>query len=244
MRKVLVVDDESSIVTLLKYNLEEAGFEVITANDGLEGLNKALEEKPDVILLDWMLPHMDGMEVCKELRIKKVQIPIIMLTAKDEEFDKVLGLELGADDYMTKPFEIKELLARVQVQLRMSSVMAANIAGGTNAGGLGADGSITGNAVKQTLDYKELSLDLNGKSLDVNGNQVSLTAQEYKIMELFLKNPGKVFSKNEIYEYAWDDYYMGEDKTIYVHISNIRQKMKKYTENEYIETVWGLGFKL
>ena len=113
-----------------------------------------------------------------------------------------------------------------------------------NADGNGVDGSITGTAVKQTLDYKELSLDLNGKSLDVNGNQVSLTAQEYKIMELFLKNPGKVFSKNEIYEYAWDDYYMGEDKTIYVHISNIRQKMKKYTENEYIETVWGLGFKL
>lgn len=122
MRKVLVVDDESSIVTLLKYNLEEAGFEVITANDGLEGLNKALEEKPDVILLDWMLPHMDGMEVCKELRIKKVQIPIIMLTAKDEEFDKVLGLELGADDYMTKPFSPREVTARVKAMIRRSGI--------------------------------------------------------------------------------------------------------------------------
>ena len=123
---------------------------------------------------------------------------------------------------MTKPFEIKELIARVQVQLRLSQ----------------------GVTTSNVLDYKELSLDSNSKAFTVNGNPVSLTAQEYKIMELFLKNPGKVFSKNEIYEYAWDDFYIGEDKTIYVHISNIRQKIKKYTASEYIETVWGLGFKL
>ena len=122
MKKILVVDDESSIVTLLKYNLEEAGFQVITAADGKEGLHLAKTENPDVIVLDWMLPHLDGMEVCKELRIKKIQTPIIMLTAKDEEFDKVLGLELGADDYMTKPFSPREVIARVKAMIRRSGM--------------------------------------------------------------------------------------------------------------------------
>lgn len=243
MSKILIVEDDNDINGMINVALSKEGYECVSAYSGTEGLLRLEHEDYDLVILDLMLPGIEGNEVLKRTREKK-NIPFIVLSAKDELDTKVELLTLGANDYMTKPFEIKELLARVQVQLRMSSVMAANIAGGTNAGGLGADGPVAGDAVKQTLDYKELSLDLNGKSLDVNGNQVSLTAQEYKIMELFLKNPGKVFSKNEIYEYAWDDYYMGEDKTIYVHISNIRQKMKKYTENEYIETVWGLGFKL
>ena len=243
MSKILIVEDDNDINGMINVALSKEGYECISAYSGTEGLLRLEHEDYDLVILDLMLPGVEGNEVLKRTREKK-NIPFIVLSAKDELDTKVELLTLGANDYMTKPFEIKELLARVQVQLRMSSVMAANIAGGTNAGGNGAEGSVAGAAAKQTLDYKELSLDLNGKSLDVNGNQVSLTAQEYKIMELFLKNPGKVFSKNEIYEYAWDDYYMGEDKTIYVHISNIRQKMKKYTENEYIETVWGLGFKL
>lgn len=243
MSKILIVEDDNDINGMINVALSKEGYECVSAYSGTEGLLRLEHEDYDLVILDLMLPGVDGNEVLKRTREKK-NIPFIVLSAKDELDTKVELLTLGANDYMTKPFEIKELLARVQVQLRMSSVMAANIAGGTNAGRLGADGPVTGNAVKQTLDYKELSLDLNSKALDVNGNSVSLTAQEYKIMELFLKNPGKVFSKNEIYEYAWDDYYMGEDKTIYVHISNIRQKMKKYTENEYIETVWGLGFKL
>lgn len=243
MSKILIVEDDNDINGMINVALSKEGYECVSAYSGTEGLLRLEHEDYDLVILDLMLPGVEGNEVLKRTREKK-NIPFIVLSAKDELDTKVELLTLGANDYMTKPFEIKELLARVQVQLRMSSVMAAGSVDGVNAGGNGADGSITGNAVKQTLDYKELSLDLNGKSLDVNGNQVSLTAQEYKIMELFLKNPGKVFSKNEIYEYAWDDYYMGEDKTIYVHISNIRQKMKKYTENEYIETVWGLGFKL
>ncbi|MBQ8166857.1 MAG: response regulator transcription factor [Lachnospiraceae bacterium] len=243
MSKILIVEDDNDINGMINVALSKEGYECVSAYSGTEGLLRLEHEDYDLVILDLMLPGIEGNEVLKRTREKK-NIPFIVLSAKDELDTKVELLTLGANDYMTKPFEIKELLARVQVQLRMNSVMAAGSVDGVNAGGNGADGSITGNAVKQTLDYKELSLDLNGKSLDVNGNQVSLTAQEYKIMELFLKNPGKVFSKNEIYEYAWDDYYMGEDKTIYVHISNIRQKMKKYTENEYIETVWGLGFKL
>jgi len=243
MSKILIVEDDNDINGMINVALSKEGYECVSAYSGTEGLLRLEHEDYDLVILDLMLPGIEGNEVLKRTREKK-NIPFIVLSAKDELDTKVELLTLGANDYMTKPFEIKELLARVQVQLRMSSVIAAGSVDGVKAGGNGVDGSITGTAVKQTLDYKELSLDLNGKSLDVNGNQVSLTAQEYKIMELFLKNPGKVFSKNEIYEYAWDDYYMGEDKTIYVHISNIRQKMKKYTENEYIETVWGLGFKL
>ena len=243
MSKILIVEDDNDINGMINVALSKEGYECVSAYSGTEGLLRLEHEDYDLVILDLMLPGVDGNEVLKRTREKK-NIPFIVLSAKDELDTKVELLTLGANDYMTKPFEIKELLARVQVQLRMSSVMAANLAAGMNTVGNGSEGSVAGNAVKQTLDYKELSLDLNGKSLDVNGNHISLTAQEYKIMELFLKNPGKVFSKNEIYEYAWDDYYMGEDKTIYVHISNIRQKMKKYTENEYIETVWGLGFKL
>lgn len=243
MSKILIVEDDNDINGMISVALGREGYECVSAYSGTEGLLRLEHEDYDLVILDLMLPGIEGNEVLKRTREKK-NIPFIVLSAKDELDTKVELLTLGANDYMTKPFEIKELLARVQVQLRMSSVMAVNAAGGTNAGGNGAGGSVVESNAKQTLDYKELSLDLNGKSLDVNGNQVSLTAQEYKIMELFLKNPGKVFSKNEIYEYAWDDYYMGEDKTIYVHISNIRQKMKKFTENEYIETVWGLGFKL
>ena len=169
-----------------------------------------------------MLPGMDGQEVLKKIR-ETSSIPVIVLSAKDELDTKVDLLTLGANDYMTKPFEIKELMARVMVQIR-------NNTSGTGAG--------------VSLEYKELSMDLDKKEFLVNGNSVVLTAQEYKIMELFLRHPGKVFSKNEIYEFAWEDYYIGEDKTVYVHISNIRQKLKKYTSQEYIETVWGLGFKL
>ncbi len=221
MSKILIVEDDNDINAMISLALGREGYECVSAYSGTEGLLRLEHEDYDLVILDLMLPGVEGHEVLKKTRETK-NTPFIVLSAKDELDTKVELLTLGANDYMTKPFEIKELLARVQVQLRMSSV----------------------NAAKQTLDYKELSLDLNSKSLDVNGNSVSLTAQEYKIMELFLKNPGKVFSKNEIYEYAWDDFYVGEDKTIYVHISNIRQKMKKYTENEYIETVWGLGFKL
>lgn len=245
MSKILIVEDDNDINSMISVALGREGYECVSAYSGTEGLLRLEHEDYDLVILDLMLPGVEGNEVLKKTRETK-NTPFIVLSAKDELDTKVELLTLGANDYMTKPFEIKELLARVQVQLRMSSVNAANGAGvnvaGDGTGGAGA--STIGNIVKQTLDYKELSLDLNSKSLEVNGNSVSLTAQEYKIMELFLKNPGKVFSKNEIYEYAWDDYYMGEDKTIYVHISNIRQKIKKYTENEYIETVWGLGFKL
>lgn len=238
MTKILIVEDDNDINSMIRTALSKEGYECVSAFSGTEALLRLEVDKYDLVILDLMLPGVEGQEVLKQAR-EKMNIPFIVLSAKDELDTKVGLLTLGANDYMTKPFELKELLARIQVQLRMSSVNASNLAT------LNHDSSdVSDTKTRNTLDYKELSLDLNSKALIVNGNSITLTAQEYKIMELFLKNPGKVFSKNEIYEYAWDDYYMGEDKTIYVHISNIRQKIKKFTQQEYIETVWGLGFKL
>ena len=238
MKKILIVEDDNDINGMIKVALEREGYHCVSAFSGTEAILRLSNEDYSLVILDLMLPGVEGQEVLKQTREAK-GIPFIVLSAKDELDTKVELLTLGANDYMTKPFEIKELIARVQVQLRMSSINASNDvkseSGGANDIGLQS---------ANTLDYKELSLDLNSKELKVNNNGISLTAREYKIMEFFLKNPGKVFSKNEIYQYAWDDYYMGEDKTIYVHISNIRQKIKKYTDEEYIETVWGLGFKL
>lgn len=238
MTKILIVEDDNDINSMIKTALSKEGYECVSAFSGTEALLRLEVDKYDLVILDLMLPGVEGQDVLKQAR-EKMNIPFIVLSAKDELDTKVDLLTLGANDYMTKPFELKELLARIQVQLRMSSVNASNLATSNQD-----SSDISGAKTRNTLDYKELSLDLNSKALIVNRNSITLTAQEYKIMELFLKNPGKVFSKNEIYEYAWDDYYMGEDKTIYVHISNIRQKIKKFTQQEYIETVWGLGFKL
>ncbi len=232
MKKILIVEDDNDLNSMINKALSKAGLNCTGAFSGTEALLRLENEKFDLVILDLMLPGMEGQEVLRRARAK-VNVPFIVLSAKDELDTKVELLTLGANDYMTKPFEIKELIARVQVQLRMSAVV------GVNDGTTG-----TGATEHETLEHKELSLDLVSKELKVKDNSITLTAQEYKIMELFLKNPGKVFSKNEIYEYAWDDYYMGEDKTIYVHISNIRQKIKKFTDTEYISTVWGLGFKL
>ncbi len=168
-----------------------------------------------------MLPGMPGDEVLKNIR-KKSSVPVIVLSAKDELDTKVDLLTLGANDYMTKPFELKELEARVLVQLRDNKK--------EKAGGV--------------MEFNNLKYDLQKKQVSINGKNIPFTVHELKIIELLLRHPGQVFSKNEIYEYAWEDYYIGEDKTINVHISNIRQKIKKVTDTEYIETVWGLGFKL
>lgn len=193
---------------------------MVSAYSGTEGILRIEKETYQMVILDLMLPGMDGQQVLKNIR-EKSNVPVIVLSAKDELDTKVDLLMSGASDYMTKPFELKELEARVLVQLR-------NAAGKNEV----------------FLEYRDLRIDREGKKVILCGKPLSLTAQEYRILELLLKHPQKVFTKNEIYEYAWEEYYMGEDKTINVHISNIRQKMKKITQEEYIETVWGMGFKL
>lgn len=222
MKRLLIVEDDNHINSMISESFSKAGYECVSAYSGTEAMLHIGNEKYDLIILDLMLPGISGQEVLQRTRALN-QIPVIVLSAKDELDTKVDLLTLGANDYITKPFELKELEARVLVQLRNSkSELDKN----------------------NSLEYKELKLDLDKKVFSVGNQQVMLTAQEQRIMELLLRYPGKVFSKNEIYEYAWNDFYMGEDKTINVHVSNIRQKLKKVSDNDYIETVWGLGFKL
>ena len=220
MSRLLIIEDDVNINEMLQEAFGKKGYEVVSAYSGTEGILRIEKETYQMVILDLMLPGMDGQQVLKNIR-EKSNVPVIVLSAKDELDTKVDLLMSGASDYMTKPFELKELEARVLVQLR-------NAAGKNEV----------------FLEYRDLRIDREGKNVILCGKPLSLTAQEYRILELLLKHPQKVFTKNEIYEYAWEEYYMGEDKTINVHISNIRQKMKKITQEEYIETVWGMGFKL
>lgn len=223
-KTILIVDDEQPIVDILVYNLQKEGYKTIEASDGITAVELATEKRPDLILLDIMLPRLDGLSVCKRIK-NSFNVPIIMLTAKDGEIDKILGLELGADDYITKPFEIREVLARVQVQLRHKEEKEAGR--------------------EHNLSFKNMVLNRDTFQVRIDGRILpKITKQEFAILELLLRNPKQVFSKEDIFEYAWDEPYMGETKTLDVHISNIRKKIKQVTSDEYIETVWGIGYRL
>lgn len=221
MDRILIVEDDNNINQMVYEMFNKCGYECTSAFSGTEALLRMENSNFDLIILDLMLPGMPGDEVLKNIR-EKSKVPVIVLSAKDELDTKVDLLKLGANDYMTKPFALKELEARALVQLRDSKE----------------------NSQDGIIEFNNLKYDIQKKQVTIDGQSLSLTVHELKIMELLLHHPGCVFSKNEIYEYAWDDYYIGEDKTINVHISNIRQKIRKITDTEYIETVWGLGFKL
>ena len=221
METILIVEDNTDISNMIADALNKNGYLCVQAFSGTEALLRIEQSRYDLILLDLMLPGMSGEEFIRKIKPAN-QTSVIIVSAKDELDSKVDLLSIGAEDYMTKPFQIKELLARVAVQIRRNSRSIAN----------------------SVYTYKDLSLNNETYQVTVSANEISLTRQEFKILELLLKNPNKVFSKQDIYEYAWDEYYIGEDKTINVHISNIRQKIKKVSDEEYIETVWGIGFKL
>ena len=222
MSKILIVEDEESIAELEKDYLELSGFEVEIENDGEAGLKRAISEEFDLFILDLMLPGMPGEELLTLIR-KKCDIPVIVITAKDELDDKIDIFAKGADDYITKPFEIKEVIARIQVQLRHKNK----------------------DMVSDLITYGKLRLDRKAHRIYISDEAVDcITKQEFSILELLMEHPKQVFSKEDIFEYAWDEPYMGETKTLDVHISNIRKKLKKITETEYIETVWGIGYKL
>ena len=225
--RVLIVEDDESINNLIRVALTKHGLNCTQAFSGTEGLIVFKEDKFDLVLLDIMMPGMDGQALTRRIR-EVSQTPIIIVSAKSSVDSKVDLLTLGADDFIGKPFELKELIARVDVQLRRKAE-----ASNTESGGSG-----------EALTFKDMILDGQTYSVTVKDKEIGLTRQEFKILELFLKNPGKVFSKREIYEYAWNDIYIGEDKTINVHISNIRTKIKKYSDDEYIDTIWGVGFRL
>lgn len=222
MEKILIIEDDVDINNLIKEALSKKGYDCTQAFSGSEAILVFNLQPFDLIILDLMLPGATGEEVLDKIR-KSKNMPVIVVSAKDELDSKLDLLSMGADDYITKPFEIKELEARVQVWLRRTKA--------------GIDSENT------TITHGELIMDKSNYEVKVNGSLISFTRQEFKILELLLTYPNKVFTKQDIYDYAWEEYYAGVDKTLNVHISNIRSKIKKYSDKEYIETVWGIGFK-
>ncbi|GIN85337.1 DNA-binding response regulator [Heyndrickxia sporothermodurans] len=228
MNKILVVDDEPSIVTLLKFNLEQAGFSVITAANGLEGYELALNDSPGFIVLDLMLPGMDGMEICKRLRQEKIKTPILMLTAKDDELDKILGLELGADDYLTKPFSPREVVARVKAILRRTTDI---------------DG--TSNKEDQNISIGKLKVYPDQFEAYYNDEKLELTPKEFELLLYLAAHRGKVLSRDQLLDSVWNYDYAGDTRIVDVHISHLREKIEEDTKQpKYIKTIRGFGYKM
>jgi two-component system alkaline phosphatase synthesis response regulator PhoP len=222
--KILIVDDEEHICELIKFNLEKNGYKTITAGDGIEALKKIKQEKPNLILLDVMLPGMDGYDVCKEIRKDSsiATIPIIMITAKGEEFDKVLGLELGADDYITKPFSVRELVARIKAMFRRINIE-------------GADNYYV---------FGELKVDFDKHEVIKDGNKVELTLKEFELLHILVKNMGRVVTRDFLLDKIWGYEYVGETRTVDVHIRHLRQKIEQDDKKpKYIETMRGIGYR-
>lgn len=240
MPNILIVEDDININNLLCEVLRKAGYTCEQAFSGTEAklLLDIKEKAYTLVLLDLMLPGASGEEVLKEIR-KHGRLPVIVLTAKDSIDDKIGVLTNGADDYITKPFEIREVLARIQVQLRhIEAETEAETEVKTKAGIQEGQGS-------GRLEFRDMVLIRSTFEVSIGGRVLpKITKQEFAILELLLKNPKQVFSKEDIFEYAWDEPYMGETKTLDVHISNIRKKIKTVTPDEYIETIWGIGYRL
>ena len=220
--KILIVDDDQNICELLRLYAEKEGYTVCLAHDGRRAVECFEEESPDIILLDIMLPEQDGWQVCREIR-KKSQCPIIMLTAKGETFDKVLGLELGADDYIVKPFETKEVLARIKAVLRRSGKQDPN--------------------EKKVVTYDKLSINLNNYELRVNGVQVDTPPKEMELIYHLASNPNRVFSRDQLLDEVWGFNYYGDSRTVDVHVKRLREKLEGVSDQWSLKTVWGVGYK-
>lgn len=223
METILVIDDERDLVMIIKDTLEKAGYNVLAAYNGLEGI-KLSGKKPDLIILDIMMPDIDGFSVCSVIR-EKVDCPILFLSAKDSEQDKIKGLAIGGDDYITKPFSLKELVSRVKAHLRREKRKIEN-------------------QDTHLLSFENINIDLKGMKVEVNDKNINLTRKEFEIVELLALNPGQVFSKDQIYDKIWGYDGLGDTSTVTEHIKNIRFKINSFDkENKYIQTIWGLGYK-
>lgn len=232
---ILVVDDEQPIADILKFNLEKEGYEVICTFDGISAVEMALSVQPDLMLLDLMLPGKDGMDVCRELRAAGMGLPIIMLTAKDEEIDKVLGLELGADDYVTKPFSTRELLARVKAQMRRQSKPA----GSESVSSQAAEAEMQ----KQGIHLFGLFIDTDMYLVYKDGEALDLTHREYELLHYLVKNAGKVMTREHLLQAVWGFEYFGDVRTVDVTIRRLREKIEENpSKPEYILTRRGLGY--
>lgn len=226
--RILIADDDKEIRNLLKIYLERELYMVDTAINGDEAFQLFNQNNYNLVILDLMMPKVDGIEVCRKLR-DKTNVPILMLTAKDHEVDKILGLSIGADDYITKPFSIHEVIARVKALMRRFLVLgsdAANI------------------QKKTTLTFKGLLIDLNTYTVHTNKEEINLTGKELELLKFFTSNPGQVFTKTQLFRNVWDDNYIEDDNTVMVHIRKLRKKIEVDPSNpKFIQTVWGIGYK-
>lgn len=222
--KILIVDDEENICELVRLYIEKKGFDAIIANDGQEAVAKFNKEKPDLILLDIMLPIKDGWQVCREIRAQS-KVPIIMLTAKGETFDKVLGLELGADDYVVKPFEPKELIARIRAVLRRS-----------------AD-SVDEKADEDELSFDGLKINQSTYEVYIDDKKVEMPPKEFELLYFLAKNTNKVFTRDQLLDEIWGYEFFGDSRTVDVHIKRIREKLEGENRTWALKTVWGVGYK-
>ena len=221
--KILIVDDDENICELLRLYLEKDGFETVVANDGEQAVDYAAKYMPDLILLDIMLPKLDGWQVCREIR-KSSDVPIIMLTAKGETFDKILGLELGADDYISKPFDTKEVIARIKAVLRRSSDKdkASQI---------------------QEVKYDKLRINLTNYELEVNGVKIDTPPKELELIYHLASNPNRVYTRDQLLDEVWGFDYYGDSRTVDVHVKRLREKLENVSDRWSLKTVWGVGYK-
>lgn len=224
--KILIVEDDPNLLETLKYNLQRENYEVVTATDGEQGLEIALDSSPDLVILDIMLPKINGFEICRILR-RKSTVPILMLTARTDETDKVVGLELGADDYVTKPFSLKELLARVRAMLRRAQATEVPI------------------FAEKPLKIGDLEIDIERHRISLRGSSLELTPKEFDLLAFLARNRGLVFSREKLLEKVWGYEYAGDSRTVDVHIRWLRQKIEADPSNpRHLITVRGAGYKL
>lgn len=221
--RILVVDDDKNICDLLRLYLEKEGYEVVMAHNGVDAVNMFNSEEPDIVLLDIMLPQLDGWQVCREIR-KVSDKPIIMLTAKDETFDKVLGLELGADDYVTKPFDTKEIVARIKAVLRRTS-------------------SSKGSELIKEVRYDKLTINLSNYEMKVNGVAVDTPPKELELIYHLASNPDRVFTRDQLLDDVWGFDYYGDSRTVDVHVKRLRDKLKGVSPEWELRTIWSVGYK-
>lgn len=223
-RSVLVVEDEENLVEALRYNLEHEGYDVLTAPDGGSGLETARAALPDLVILDVMLPNLDGIEVCRILR-RETDVPILMLTAKGEEIDRVVGLEIGADDYVTKPFSMRELMARVRAMLRRPRKTASA-------------------RMAEPLRSGSLAVDVDAHQASLNGEELRLKPREFDLLALFIRNPGRAFTRDQILEQLWGHDYIGDVRTVDVHVRWLREKIEADPSTPArIITIRGVGYR-
>ena len=225
LEKIMVVDDDKNICELIRLYLEKEQYSVVIANDGNQAIAKFAEESPALILLDIMMPGLDGWQVCREIR-KKSNVPIIMITAKGETFDKVLGLELGADDYVVKPFDTKEIIARIKAVLRRT----------------GAAGAASENPVRE-VSYDKMTVNMTRYELKVDGKAIDTPPKELELLFHLASNPNRVYTRDQLLDEVWGFEYYGDSRTVDVHIKRLREKLEGVSDKWNLKTVWGVGYK-